>query len=121
MWPATSPSSSFSSSLPPLFVFFASSSLSSSFFGSLVLPPDLVSRPSNGGNLEVAKEGIPLPPDRTICPLCSQKRANPSVVTGSGFVFCYACIFKYISQYKRCPVTLMASNVEQIRRLFHDV
>ncbi|KAJ0014559.1 hypothetical protein Pint_20374 [Pistacia integerrima] len=23
--------------------------------------------------------------------------------------------------YKRCPVTLMASNVEQIRRLFHDV
>lgn len=49
-------------------------------------------------NKQVAKEGIPLPPDRTICPLCSQKRANPSVVTVSGFVFCYACIFKYITQ-----------------------
>ncbi|KDO45425.1 hypothetical protein CISIN_1g0162131mg, partial [Citrus sinensis] len=47
---------------------------------------------------KVAREGIPLPPDRTICPLCSQKRANPSVVTVSGFVFCYACIFKYVSQ-----------------------
>ncbi|KAJ4720870.1 Peroxisome biogenesis protein 12 [Melia azedarach] len=70
---------------------------------------------------KVAKDGIPLPPDRTICPLCSQKRANPSVVTISGFVFCYACIFKYISQYKRCPVTLMPANVEQIRRLFHDM
>lgn len=70
---------------------------------------------------KVAKEGIPLPPDRTICPLCSQKRANPSVVAVSGFVFCYACIFKYVSQYKRCPVTLMPASVDQIRRLFHDM
>lgn len=70
---------------------------------------------------EVAKEGIPLPPDRTICPLCSQKRANPSVVTVSGFVFCYTCIFKYITQYNRCPITLMPATVDQIRRLFHDV
>ncbi|XP_077252780.1 peroxin-12 isoform X2 [Tasmannia lanceolata] len=70
---------------------------------------------------KVAEEGIPLPPNRTVCPLCSQKRVNPSVVTVSGFVFCYACIFKYISQYKRCPITLMPATVEQIRRLFHDV
>ncbi|CAI0385203.1 unnamed protein product [Linum tenue] len=70
---------------------------------------------------KVAKEGISLPNDRTMCPLCSQKRANPSVVTVSGFVFCYACIFKYISQYNRCPITLMPSNVDQIRRLFHDM
>jgi len=49
---------------------------------------------------QVAKEGIPLPPDRTICPLCSQMRANPSVVTISGFVFCYSCIFKYVSQVR---------------------
>ncbi|XP_010264914.1 PREDICTED: peroxisome biogenesis protein 12 [Nelumbo nucifera] len=70
---------------------------------------------------KVAKEGIPLPPDRTICPLCSQKRANPSVVVVSGFVFCYTCIFKYISQYKRCPVTLIPATVDQIRRLFHDM
>ncbi|CAL0307853.1 unnamed protein product [Lupinus luteus] len=70
---------------------------------------------------KAAKEGIPLSPDRTICPLCSQKRANPSVVTVSGFVFCYACIFKYITQYKRCPITLMPATVDQIRRLFHDV
>lgn len=70
---------------------------------------------------KVAKEGIPLPPDKTLCPLCSQKRANPSAVTVSGFVFCYACIFKYVSQYKRCPVTLMPATVDHIRRLFHDM
>nr|GMD52030.1 peroxisome biogenesis protein 12 [Ipomoea batatas] len=71
--------------------------------------------------MPVAKDGITLPPDRTLCPLCSQKRANPSVVSVSGFVFCYSCIFKYVSQYKRCPVTLMPATVDQIRRLFHDV
>ncbi|WCJ43768.1 peroxin-12 [Euphorbia peplus] len=70
---------------------------------------------------KVTKEGIPLSPDRTICPLCSQKRANPSVVTVSGFVYCYACIFKYVSQYNRCPVTLMQATTDEIRRLFHDV
>ncbi|XP_020677819.2 peroxisome biogenesis protein 12 isoform X1 [Dendrobium catenatum] len=42
---------------------------------------------------KVANDGIPLPPDRTICPLCSQKRVNPSVLAVSGFVFCYSCIF----------------------------
>ncbi|CAI9759866.1 unnamed protein product [Fraxinus pennsylvanica] len=70
---------------------------------------------------KVAKDGIPLPPDRTLCPLCSQKRANPSVMAISGFVFCYTCIFKYVNQYKRCPVTLMPATVDQIRRLFHDM
>nr|VDC81318.1 unnamed protein product [Brassica rapa] len=68
----------------------------------------------------VAKEGIPLPPDSSLCALCLQKRANPSVVTVSGFVFCYACVFKYVTKYKRCPVTLIPASVDQIRRLFHD-
>ncbi|KAK8589577.1 hypothetical protein V6N13_088395 [Hibiscus sabdariffa] len=81
-----------------------------------VYPPPPPPPPS-----KVAKDGIPLPPDRTICPLCSQKRVNPSVVTVSGFVFCYACIHKYVSQYKRCPVTLMPADIDQIRRLFHDM
>ncbi|RCV42590.1 hypothetical protein SETIT_9G227600v2 [Setaria italica] len=70
---------------------------------------------------KVAKDGIPLPSDKTLCPLCCQKRANPSVLSVSGFVFCYSCIFKSVSQHKRCPVTLMPATVEQIRRLFHDL
>ncbi|KAL0382712.1 UNVERIFIED_CONTAM: Peroxisome biogenesis protein 12 [Sesamum calycinum] len=49
---------------------------------------------------KVAKEGIPLPPDKTVCPLCLQKRTNPSVMAVSGFVFCYTCIFKYANQVR---------------------
>ncbi|KQJ97019.1 peroxisome biogenesis protein 12 [Brachypodium distachyon] len=70
---------------------------------------------------KVAKDGLPLQPDRTLCPLCCQKRNNPSVLSVSGFVFCYSCIFKSVSQHKRCPVTLMPATVEHIRRLFHDL
>uniref|UniRef100_A0A0D9XKF6 Peroxisome biogenesis protein 12 n=1 Tax=Leersia perrieri TaxID=77586 RepID=A0A0D9XKF6_9ORYZ len=70
---------------------------------------------------KVAKDGLPLPPDRTLCPLCCEKRNNPSVLSVSGFVFCYSCIFKSVSQHNRCPITLMPATVEQIRRLFHDL
>ncbi|KAG0484457.1 hypothetical protein HPP92_008536 [Vanilla planifolia] len=70
---------------------------------------------------KVAEDGIALPSDRTLCPLCSQKRVNPSVLAVSGFVFCYPCIFKYVSQCKRCPITLLPAGVDQIRRLFHDL
>eukprot|EP00252_Welwitschia_mirabilis_P020611 TRINITY_DN5085_c0_g1_i1.p1 TRINITY_DN5085_c0_g1~~TRINITY_DN5085_c0_g1_i1.p1 ORF type:complete len:272 (+),score=34.72 TRINITY_DN5085_c0_g1_i1:392-1207(+) len=70
---------------------------------------------------KVAETGIPLPRDRTVCPLCSQKRTNPAAISVSGFVFCYPCIYKYVSQYKRCPITLMPANVDNIRKLFHDM
>ncbi|CAM6092311.1 unnamed protein product [Calypogeia fissa] len=69
---------------------------------------------------KVAKNGIPLPADRTICPLCLQKRTNPSMAAVSGYVFCYPCIFNYITQYKRCPVTLIPAAEDQIRRLYYD-
>ena len=65
-----------------------------------ILTPSLKNQIFDLSSMQVAKDGIPLPPDRTICPLCSQKRANPSVVTVSGFVFCYACIHKYVSQVR---------------------
>ncbi|KAK4403935.1 Peroxisome biogenesis protein 12 [Sesamum angolense] len=59
------------------------------------IPPSTTSAPP-----KVAKEGIPLPPDKTVCPLCLQKRTNPSVMAVSGFVFCYTCIFKYANQVR---------------------
>lgn len=69
---------------------------------------------------KVAEKGIPLPKDRRVCPLCLKLRTNPALVASSGFVFCYPCIFPYVSQYNRCPVTLIPAAVDQIRRLFYD-
>ncbi|KAJ7513720.1 hypothetical protein O6H91_23G011900 [Diphasiastrum complanatum] len=69
---------------------------------------------------KVADGGIPLPIDIRFCPLCAQTRTNPAMVSTSGYVFCYPCIFNYISQYGRCPVTLIPAKSNQIRRLYHD-
>ncbi|KAI5058088.1 hypothetical protein GOP47_0026892 [Adiantum capillus-veneris] len=69
---------------------------------------------------KVAEKGIPLPKDKRVCPLCMKKRTNPALVASSGFVFCYPCIFSYVSQYNRCPVTLVPAAANQIRRLFYD-
>ncbi|KAG6554901.1 hypothetical protein Mapa_003485 [Marchantia paleacea] len=69
---------------------------------------------------KVAKDGIPLPGDRTCCPLCLEKRTNPAMVAVSGYVFCYPCIYNYVNQYKRCPITLASASEDKIRRLYYD-
>lgn len=68
----------------------------------------------------VAKDGLQLPADGKICPLCTRPRTNPAVVATSGFVFCYTCAFHYVTQYKRCPVTLAPTGTNQILRLYQD-
>jgi peroxin-12 len=68
----------------------------------------------------VAKDGIQLPADGKMCPLCTRSRTNPAVVATSGFVFCYTCAFHYVTQYKRCPVTLAPTGTSQILRLYQD-
>lgn len=70
---------------------------------------------------QVAKEGIPLPPDRTLCPLCSQRRGNPSVITVSGFVFCYACVFKYVSQVSFPEAVNFDSQTVESGNLFYKL
>lgn len=68
---------------------------------------------------KVAPDGVGLPTDRRVCPLCAQRRTNPAMVAASGFVFCYPCAFRYVTQYRRCPVTLVPAEVDQIRRLYY--
>jgi hypothetical protein len=60
-----------------------------------------------------------LPLDQTLCPLCNEPRVHPTA-SSSGCVFCYKCIFEYVDQNKRCPVTSLPCMVSQIRRIFDD-
>ena len=64
-----------------------------------------------------ADGGVSIPSDVSLCPICRQKRSNPAA-SSSGFVFCYPCIFNYVQQHTRCPVTHVPSSVDQIRRLY---
>ncbi|GJP83946.1 hypothetical protein CLOP_g14045 [Closterium sp. NIES-67] len=68
----------------------------------------------------VAPAGIPVPADRSLCPLCLCRRTNPTAPATSGFIFCYPCIFAYVDKFGRCPITHHPTNVDQLRRLFPD-
>eukprot|EP01105_Mastigella_eilhardi_P022564 TRINITY_DN5565_c0_g1_i1.p1 TRINITY_DN5565_c0_g1~~TRINITY_DN5565_c0_g1_i1.p1 ORF type:complete len:361 (+),score=77.03 TRINITY_DN5565_c0_g1_i1:139-1221(+) len=56
--------------------------------------------------------------DLTHCPLCHRPRANPALLTSSGFAFCYTCILRYVRQHQRCPLTGAPANESQVWRLF---
>eukprot|EP01104_Vermistella_antarctica_P009984 TRINITY_DN2632_c0_g1_i2.p1 TRINITY_DN2632_c0_g1~~TRINITY_DN2632_c0_g1_i2.p1 ORF type:complete len:433 (-),score=60.75 TRINITY_DN2632_c0_g1_i2:83-1381(-) len=65
----------------------------------------------------VATGGLPLPKDKSLCPLCREPRTNPAL-SSSGFVFCYPCIFKYVETYRTCPVTHLPCLPDQVRKVY---
>lgn len=63
-------------------------------------------------------EGVPVPDDTSLCPLCGRSRVNPAALAVSGYVFCYPCIFGWVSQRRCCPVTRNPATLDHVRRLF---
>lgn len=39
------------------------------------------------------------------CLLCRQPCHTPTVIPGSGYVYCHACISEYVQRYRRCPTS----------------
>uniref|UniRef100_A0A6B2L9Q4 Peroxisome assembly protein 12 n=1 Tax=Arcella intermedia TaxID=1963864 RepID=A0A6B2L9Q4_9EUKA len=66
-----------------------------------------------------APGGLPIPKEANHCPICNETRTNPCMAI-SGFVFCYSCLHKYVEENKRCPITFMPMEIDQIRRLYDD-
>ena len=60
-----------------------------------------------------------MPADRSICALCRAVRTNPAAIAASGFVFCYPCVYTYVQQNKRCPVSHLPATVGMLIRI-HD-
>jgi len=73
--------------------------------------------PAPPGYPTIHSEGCKLPQDRTLCPLCKSKRLNPTI-TPSGFMFCLACIFGYVEENGRCPVTFTPTTTNSLRKIF---
>ncbi|KAF2069560.1 hypothetical protein CYY_009116 [Polysphondylium violaceum] len=64
-----------------------------------------------------APGGLAIPQDKTMCPLCLKKRTNPTIC-GSGFVFCYPCIFTYVTDHSKCPITFLPATTETLRKIY---
>jgi peroxin-12 len=58
--------------------------------------------------------------DKQLCPLCMSKRKNECALSVSGFVFCYTCIFKFIKQHNRCPITGYQCTTKNIIRIYSN-
>eukprot|EP01089_Gocevia_fonbrunei_P022447 TRINITY_DN9089_c0_g1_i1.p1 TRINITY_DN9089_c0_g1~~TRINITY_DN9089_c0_g1_i1.p1 ORF type:complete len:364 (-),score=43.42 TRINITY_DN9089_c0_g1_i1:46-1137(-) len=63
------------------------------------------------------RTGIDLPKEKTKCAICCKDRTNPAMI-GSGYVFCYPCIFNYVTTHNECPVTKLPTNVSHIKKLY---
>jgi peroxin-12 len=61
-----------------------------------------------------------LPLDPELCPLCRHPRANAALAGSSGLLFCYACIFRFIEEHHRCPITAIPLDISQIRKVYLD-
>jgi len=52
------------------------------------------------------------------CPICLQKWLIPTVLPVSGYIFCFRCILKHLSETPKCPVTNLPARPLDVVRLF---
>ncbi|XP_039978733.1 peroxisome assembly protein 12 [Xiphias gladius] len=52
------------------------------------------------------------------CPLCRRLRTNATVLSTSGFVFCYRCIYTYVKANHRCPVTGYPTELPHLIKIY---
>uniref|UniRef100_A0A1I8BED3 Peroxisome assembly protein 12 n=1 Tax=Meloidogyne hapla TaxID=6305 RepID=A0A1I8BED3_MELHA len=52
------------------------------------------------------------------CPICRQKRNDEAVLSISGYIFCYSCIYKFIILNGRCPVTSLPATTNEIIKIY---
>nr|CAD2177448.1 unnamed protein product [Meloidogyne enterolobii] len=52
------------------------------------------------------------------CPICGQIRNEEAVLSISGYIFCYSCIYKFIKLNGRCPVTSLPASINEIIKIY---
>ncbi|QRV76634.1 cyclin-dependent kinase inhibitor [Ceratobasidium sp. AG-Ba] len=50
------------------------------------------------------------------CPLCREALRNATALP-TGYAFCYRCVYSYVEEYGRCPVTLLPARIWQLRKI----
>lgn len=54
-----------------------------------------------------------------ICPLCNKKAQNPAFLASAGLVYCYSCLYGFITANRRCPRTGIKTEMGRIHKLYH--
>ncbi|CAG8438659.1 3203_t:CDS:2 [Ambispora gerdemannii] len=64
--------------------------------------------------------GLPVPNIPNTCPICSNPLNNPTALP-SGYVFCYKCVYNYVENYNRCPVTWIRVDIDRLRKVYNAI
>lgn len=56
--------------------------------------------------------------DNRNCPLCQRLRTNATVLSTSGFVFCYRCIYTYVKANRRCPLSSYPTELQHLIKIY---
>ncbi|XP_068193113.1 peroxisome assembly protein 12 [Antennarius striatus] len=72
------------------------------------------SPPGSAGRGEEARPDF----DSRTCPLCRRRRTNATVLSTSGFVFCYRCIYTYVKANRRCPLTGYPTELQHLIKIY---
>lgn len=52
------------------------------------------------------------------CPLCHKSWTNTTVLSTSGFVFCYRCVYMYVKANRCCPLTRFPSELHHLIKIY---
>jgi len=55
--------------------------------------------------------------DNTLCSICTKPKVNPTVISVSGYVFCFDCVHDYVKVFKRCPITYYPVSIDNLIKL----
>lgn len=55
--------------------------------------------------------------DNSVCTLCNKSKQHPTVISSTGFVFCFDCVHDYVKVFKRCPITYYPVTVDNLIKL----
>ncbi|XP_054463865.1 peroxisome assembly protein 12 [Anoplopoma fimbria] len=80
-------------------------------------PPLHLRQERSGRESPSAKEAQPVANSRD-CPLCHGLRTNSTVLSTSGYVFCYRCIYTYVKANRRCPVTGYPTEPQHLIKIY---
>ncbi|PRP82606.1 hypothetical protein PROFUN_04911 [Planoprotostelium fungivorum] len=71
---------------------------------------------------KIARKGLDVPTDKSLCPLCKEKRTNTTdrekSISIGGILFCYPCLYSHVRDHHDCPVTLKKMEIDQIRKIY---
>ena len=52
------------------------------------------------------------------CQLCNKEFRNPTVLSVSGYVFCYTCIEEYVKRHGKCPLSGLTCSLQGLHKIY---